>query len=277
MALLSSLCPPLGLMGSIVKAITSDKPNAGLGFALDLATSVMPTGGFLGDFAVELVKQSVVDVLPGRHVSEATRKILPYSPLPAPCSRCYKKTQYYGNKDRQILCYDCISRDLSSMVDPSDNIYIFRDNTNSFHSNLTQKNKPYASYLTDRIRGSGVDIASTRDYRIPELTFSSIDDNNFRWAMSMWATLAQHWPTSQYLALFDFSMVSWDAVIRSTYALTPDFKNQFQGGGSVKGKVAIVHGSLRGKHDSGQPDPYVTWGTFGTRSDAFAWLDRYLY
>lgn len=46
MALLSSLCPPIGLVGSIVKAITSDKPNGGLGFALDLATSTMPSGVF---------------------------------------------------------------------------------------------------------------------------------------------------------------------------------------------------------------------------------------
>lgn len=222
------------------------------------------------------MKQAVVDVLLGRHVTEATRQILPYSPMPATCTRCLKKTQHYGNKGGYILCYDCIARDLSSLVAPSDNIYVFKDNTSSFHSDLAQKNRSYTSYLMDRIRCSGVDIASKRDYRIPEFTFTSINDNNMRWALSMWATLAQHWPSSMYLALFDFSKVSWAAVKKTSFALTPDFKSQFQGDGTVRGKVAVIHGSFWGKHETGQPDAYVTWGTFGTRAEGFAWLSKYL-
>ncbi len=276
LALISSIYPSIGLLGSIMKAITSEKPNSGMSFVLDMATSILPSGGFLSNLAVEFSKQYAIDMLPGTQLMEATRRIVPYSVLPASCDQCRVSTQYYGRKGAQILCINCISHDLSKIIQPIDEIYVFGNNASNFGSDLSNQNQTYSSFMTTGIHGSGVKITRSVDSRIPEFTFSYIDDDNMRWAMATWATLANHWPTYLYLALFDLSVVPWRAVERSSHALTPELKRQFGGRSNIKAIVAVVHDMFIGNHETGSPDPFVTWGTFGSRSEAFFWLRSYV-
>jgi Zn finger protein HypA/HybF involved in hydrogenase expression len=127
MALLSSLCPPLGLFGSLVNAIVSEERGSGVSFLLDLATYPLP-GNFATDFAIEVAKLGLVEHLRGNQIAQATNMVIPQHPAKAKCENCQGYSYRYAYKGDKILCSKCISRDLQTTIRGTDKLILVRDN-----------------------------------------------------------------------------------------------------------------------------------------------------
>jgi hypothetical protein len=131
MATLSSLCPPIGLIGSIAGYIASDEPNAGKRFLVDLATMNLP-GGFVKDFLVNAAS----DVFFGNEMSTAVHRITPYNPIILECFHCGKSTHYYVRKGGRVVCSDCLKNDIRGMIRHNDKVYVLREGVYRVHREL---------------------------------------------------------------------------------------------------------------------------------------------
>jgi len=142
LAAISSMVPGFGLLGSIVEFISSENPNAGKKFVLELATVGLP-GGILTSLGTELVGE----LLLGSQVPYAVSKITPYQKVVFPCSRCKNYSNYYVKQGGKIICSNCLSRQISTSVSNNDKIYLIGRNVRHLHSALKQANYLYGQTL----------------------------------------------------------------------------------------------------------------------------------
>jgi len=111
MALLSSISPPIGLFGCVISYISSDNPDAGERFIIDLATMNLP-----GGFATNFLSNVLTDVFLGSQLPSAMGEITPYNKIALFCHNCQQSTHYYVRRNGKAFCSDCVGRSLSNKV-----------------------------------------------------------------------------------------------------------------------------------------------------------------
>lgn len=136
MAILSTLCPPIGFMGSIVRYVVSEEPGAGVRFLVDIVGLTLP-----GGVVKELVLDAAADMFLGSELAEATRKVTPYNEVIVRCNRCGRTTHYYVLKDGWILCSNCATDEMRVWAKENDRVYVLRNGVYRIKNELRLANQ----------------------------------------------------------------------------------------------------------------------------------------
>lgn len=145
MAFLSSQIPGFGLLGSIIKYISSDDPSSGRRFVADLVTSVLP-----GNFLTGLATGVAVDVFLGSDLGGAFEKVAPYNEVAATCNYCYTLSHYYVRHNGHLICPNCMSRNLAGKMRYNDKIYILKNGLYQLHGELKTSNELLSRTLSSQ-------------------------------------------------------------------------------------------------------------------------------
>lgn len=125
MAIVSAINPAIGFFGSVVKWIASGAKKNVPTFILNLASSIIPTGSFVGDFIKDLSIGMVADTIEASSIGEAVDRSIPLNDIALNCDICGIYRRYYVNNENGIVCKDCYTKNLERTVQYDDKIYIF--------------------------------------------------------------------------------------------------------------------------------------------------------
>ena len=149
MAVASSMIPGFGLLGGIVEYVTSESPDAGKIFLLDMVSTGLP-GGFFTNLGTEIAG----DLLFTSDAHNSVRRVVPRNSLTLPCSICSKYSNYYVRKSGHIICRTCLANQIQTQKRNYDKIYVLNRNVSFFHSQLIESNKLIGRKLhPDRLEG----------------------------------------------------------------------------------------------------------------------------
>lgn len=101
MAIVSTINPTIGFLGSIVKYIVS--PPTGrtwTSFVVNIFSQFIP-----GAFVKNLVAGMVCDIIEATSLSSAVNQITPYNNLVLKCDLCKKYTHYYVRNNGVMCCF----------------------------------------------------------------------------------------------------------------------------------------------------------------------------
>lgn len=122
LAVVSVVNPALGLIGSVIKYVTSEVKNAATGLILSIASTFLP-GGFVKD----LIVGSMIDAIELDSVSSAVEKVVPRNDLALTCQVCGTNTHHYAEDQSIIKCSTCIEKRVDKKVEHNDRIFVLKN------------------------------------------------------------------------------------------------------------------------------------------------------
>lgn len=135
MAIVSTINPAIGFLGSIVKYILSPTKGAWPSFVVNIMSQFIP-----GGLVKNLVAGMVSDVIEMSSLSGAISQITPYNNLVLICDICRRDTHYYVKNDGLIKCRHCLKKNASKRISRKDKIYIFHNSIDRVHEELRHNN-----------------------------------------------------------------------------------------------------------------------------------------
>lgn len=134
-AIVSTINPTIGFLGSIAKHIAFRTGAIWKGFVVNVFSQFVP-----GGFVKNLVAGMISDIIVASSLSSAVNEATPCNDLALKCDVCEKYTRYYVKNDGLIKCKDCLEENLDKEITHEDKIYVLRNNVYRVQEKLRYKN-----------------------------------------------------------------------------------------------------------------------------------------
>lgn len=148
-AILGVINPVLAFTGSAVKYIISSAKNAGFNFVLDLVGVALP-GGFVKDLMLGMVS----DAIEASSLNSAVNSITPFNDIVLKCDHCSNYSHYYVKRMGNIVCNNCLEKNIDDKIVKNDRIFLLNNNISSVQYDLKEFNKPS---ISDKYKRFGED------------------------------------------------------------------------------------------------------------------------